>query len=158
IAALCFAQPLVRSWTRYRTRLSSQRAPGPDTSSSEAPEPRLPLAGRWSVAYWSETGQDRTELLREAMAVLDQLRWGRVVDTGWFEGDLAVYCDSGLIPKVVTAQEEHGQGRRLIRVRYRLAPTARLCAIAAVGLVGLAVVGLPYPRVAMAATIAVLGL
>ena len=26
--ALCYAQPLVRSWTRYRTRLSSQRAPG----------------------------------------------------------------------------------------------------------------------------------
>ena len=28
IASLCYAQPLVRSWTRYRTRLSSQRAPG----------------------------------------------------------------------------------------------------------------------------------
>ena len=81
----------------------------------------------------------------------------RVLDTGWFEWDLAVYCDSGLILKVVTVQEEHGQGKRLIRIRYRLAPTARLRVIGAVSLVALAVVALPYPRVAMAAAALVLG-
>jgi hypothetical protein len=58
----------------------------------------------------------------------------------------------------VTAQEEHGQGRRLIRVRYRLAPTARLRVIAAVSLVGLALVAVPYPRAAMGAAALVLGL
>jgi O-antigen biosynthesis protein len=158
IAALCYAQPLVRSWTRYRTRLSSQRAPGFDPAPGNAPGEQLPLTGHRSVAYWSEAGLDRTELLRRAMAVLDQHRWGRVLDTGWFEWDLAVHCDSGLILKVVTAQEEHGQGRRLIRIRYQLAPTARLSVIASVSLVALAIVALPYPRAGMAVAALVLAL
>ena len=158
IAALCYAQPLVRSWTRYRTRLSSQRAPGFDPSRPETPGERLPLTGHRSTAYWSETGKDRTELLGRALAILDEHRWGRVLDTGWFEWDLAVYCGSGLILRVVTAQEEHGQGKRLIRIRYRLAPTARLGVICGVSLVALAIVALPYPRMAMAAAALVLGL
>ena len=110
------------------------------------------------MAYWSEAGRDRTEILRRAVAFLDEHRWGRVLDTGWFEWDMAVYCDSGLILKVVTAQEEHGQGKRLIRIRYQLGPTARLRVIGAVSLVALAVVALPYPRVAMGAAALVLGL
>ena len=56
------------------------------------------------------------------MAFLDEHRWGRVLDTGWCDWDMAVYCDSGLILKVVTAQEDHGRGRRLIRIRYQLGP------------------------------------
>ena len=49
IAALCYAQPLVRSWTRYRTRLSSQRAPGFDPAPSDAPGSgcRGRAIGRW---------------------------------------------------------------------------------------------------------------
>ena len=135
IAALCYAQPLVRSWTRYRTQLSSQRAPGFDPAPADGPRQRLSLTGYRSVAYWSEAGRDRTEILRRAVAFMDEHRWGKVLDTGWFEWDMAVYCDSGLILKVVTAQEEHGQGKRLIRIRYQLGPTARLRVIGAVSLV-----------------------
>ena len=87
---------------------------------------RLSLTGYRSVAYWSETGSDRTEILRRAVAFMDEHRWGKVLDTGWFDWDMAVYCDSGLILKVVTVQEEHGQGKRLIRIRYQLGPTARM--------------------------------
>jgi hypothetical protein len=118
----------------------------------------LPLTGYRSSAFWSEAGKDRTELLGRALASLDEHRWGRVLDTGWFEWDLAVYCGSGLILRVVTAQEEHGQGKRLIRIRYRLAPTARLGVICAVSIVAVAVVALPYPRMAMGAAALVLGL
>ena len=158
IAILCYVQPLVRSWARYRTRLASQRAPLSDPSFFEPLESRLPLLGHRSTGFWSETGQDRTELLRGAMAVLDRERWGRMVDTGWFDWDLAVYCGSGLILKVVTAQEEHGQKRRLIRVRYRLAPTARLSAIAALSIVALAIAALPYPGAATVAAVPVMAL
>src|SRR5262245_15687821 len=58
VAGLCYAQPLVRSWTRYRTRLfASSQATG------RAPEPtaradRLPLTGNRTVAYWSEGGAE----------------------------------------------------------------------------------------------------
>ncbi len=158
IAALCYAQPLVRSWTRYRTRLSSLRTPGPGPSPSEFPRQRLSLTGHRSVAYWSEAGTDRTEILRRAAAFLDERRWGKVLDTGWFEWDMAVYCDSGLLLRVVTVQEEHGQGKRLIRIRYQLGLTARLGVIAAVSLVALAVVALPYPRAAAGAAVLAIGL
>jgi hypothetical protein len=110
------------------------------------------------VAYWSEVGRDRTEILGRAVAFLDEHRWGRVLDTGWCEWDMAVYCNSGLILKVVTAQEDHGRGRRLIRIRYQLGPTARLRVIGAVSLVALEVVAQPYPRLAMGAAALVLGL
>ncbi len=158
IAALCYAQPLVRSWTRYRTQLSSQRAPGFDPAPLDAARQRLSWTGYRSMAYWSEAGRDRTEILRRAVAFLDEHRWGRVLDTGWCEWDMAVYCDSGLILKVVTAQEDHGRGRRLIRIRYQLGPTARLRVIAAVSLVAVAVVAQPYPRLATGAAALVLGL
>ena len=158
IAALCYAQPLVRSWTRYRTRLSSQRAPRFDPASPDTHRQRLSWTGYRSVAYWSEAGRDRAELLGRAVASLDEHRWGRILDTGWCEWDMAVYCDSGLILKVVTAQEDHSRGRRLIRIRYRLGPSTRLRVIAAVSLVALGIVAQPDPRPAMGAAALVLGL
>ena len=112
IAGLCYAQPLVRSWTRYRTRLSSQRAPCPDPAVLHGPPRRLSWRGLQSVAYWSETGSDRTEILRRAVAFMELHRWGKMLDTGWLDWDISVYCDSGLVLKVVTVQEEHGQGKR----------------------------------------------
>ncbi len=102
-------------------------------------------------------GSDRTELLARAVAYMDEHRWAKLLDTGWCDWDLAVYCDSGLIVKVVTAQEEHSQGKRLIRIRYRLGPTAGMNVLAAVTLIALAVVATPYPRVAIAAGALLLG-
>ncbi|HET6879209.1 MAG TPA: glycosyltransferase [Pirellulales bacterium] len=144
IAALCYLQPLIRSWSRYHTRLFSRRAPQHDPSFNEgdvgqafqpdvanhayqAGKPdlqgRLPLAGRTSVAYWSESGTDRIALLNQAVAYMNEHRWGKVLDSGWFRWDVEVYCGSGLILKLITAQEEHGSGRRLVRVRYQLMPS-----------------------------------
>ncbi len=158
IAGLCYAQPLVRSWTRYRTRLSSQRAPCPDPAVLYGPRHRLSWRGLQSVAYWSETGSDRTEILRRAVAFMEVHRWGKMLDTGWLDWDISVYCDSGLVLKVVTVQEEHGQGKRMIRIRYQLVPSARLRVVAAVSLVALAVVAFSYPRLAMAAAALALAL
>ena len=77
--------------------------------------------------------------------------WGKVIDTGWFEWDIAVYCDWGLILKIVTAQEEHGQGKRLIRIRYCLGPTASMKALALFSVVAFAVGVVPYPTATIAA-------
>ena len=150
IAALCYAQPLVRSWTRYWTRLSAQRPSGADLAPADGPQERLPLSGYRSVTYWSEAPLDRTEVLRRTVTFMDEQRWGKVLDTGWFDWDLAVYCDWGLLLKVVTVQEDHGQGKRLIRIRFQLGPTARMKLLIVVSLVVLAVIVVPYPRVAIA--------
>jgi O-antigen biosynthesis protein len=157
IAALCYAQPLVRSWTRYWTRLSSQRAPDADMAPTDGPQERLSLMGYRSVTYWSEAAIDRTEILRRTVTFMDEHRWGKVLDTGWFEWDLGVFCDWGLILKVVTVQEDHGQGKRLIRIRFHLGPTARMKVLVVVSLVVLAAFVVPYPRVAIAAAAVMLG-
>src|SRR6185312_4145264 len=83
----------------------------------------LPVSGRLSAAYWSESQSDRMELLKQAIVYMNEHRWGKVLDSGWFRWDIAVYCGAGLILNLVTAQEEHGSGRRLMRVRFRLTPS-----------------------------------
>ena len=147
IAALCYLQPLVRCWSRYQTRLFSRRAPqhdpafgtggvgvrGAPTTARRMPLNALPLSGCASLAYWSESGTDRIELLRQGVAYMNEHGWGKALDSGWFHWDVEVYCGAGLILNVLTAQEEHGSGRRLIRVRYRMIPTGlhKLAVIAA---------------------------
>ena len=89
---------------------------------------------------------------------MDEHRWGKALDTGWCEWDIAVYCDLGLILKVVTAQEEHGQGKRLIRIRFHLGPTAGMTVLGAAGLGVLAMIAATDPPVAIAAAALLLGL
>jgi hypothetical protein len=157
IAALCYAQPLVRSWARYRARLYSHRAPQADPALTGDLQQRWSWTGCRSVAYWSEAGNDRTELLGRAVAFMDEHRWGKVLDSGWCDWDMAVHCESGLILKVTTVQEEHGQAQRLIRIRYRLCPTARLMVLGSIGLVTVTIGAWSTPRVAMAAAALIVG-
>jgi GT2 family glycosyltransferase len=118
IAALCYAQPLVRSWRRYRTRFFSFPALAGGGGSSGAGQ--LPLFGTWTTAYWSEEWRERTELLDRVVGYLSEHRWGKVIDPGWSDWDLEVHCHPWTILQVCTAEEDHGGAKRLIRVRYRL--------------------------------------
>jgi GT2 family glycosyltransferase len=120
IAVLCYLQPLVRSWARYRARLSAFRASEAHFKPPRGADARLPLSGRLTIEYWSEEWRDRTELLDCAVIYLNKRRCGRVIDTGWSSWDLAIYPHLWTIVEVRTAQEDHGSGKRLIRVRYRL--------------------------------------
>lgn len=150
IAALCYAQPLVRSWARYRTWFSWHRPPGSNPALSPSSRQSLSWTGSHSAAYWTEAGKDRTEILAGAIGYMDEHRWCKVLDTGWFDWDMAIYCDSGMVLKVATVQEEHGQGRRLIRIRYRLRPSGRIKVLATIGVVVIAASAVSFPGVAMA--------
>jgi GT2 family glycosyltransferase len=119
IACFCYVQPLVRSWRRYRTHLLAPARPdAPLALRDEYPQP-LPVTGRLVLSYWTEEGHERTELLGRVLAYLDELRWGTVIDTGWTEWDLQLYCHAWTTLQVCTTQENHGSGKQLIRVRYR---------------------------------------
>jgi hypothetical protein len=120
IAALCYAQPLVRSAKRYRTRFFASRRRAPALPRVAARRFWLPWNGVRTVAYWSEEGCTRTELLDGVVAYLNEQRWGKVLDSGWSNWDLAIDCHRWTVVHACTTQEEHGGGRRLIRVRYRL--------------------------------------
>jgi GT2 family glycosyltransferase len=141
IAALCYAQPLIRSWKRYRTRLFhySTPAPHPETAASDGAAQGMPLTGHATAAYWTEAGAERTELLRLLIAYLGRQRWGTTLDSGWSDWDVEVHGHPWTLLRVATVQEEHGGPRRLIRVRYTLRLTAFGRAAAGVG--ALAVLG-----------------
>src|SRR5262249_49907965 len=55
-------------------------------------------------------------------------------DSGWAAWDLEVYSDPWTNVHVCTTQEEHGSGKRLIRVRFstRLHGHARVLAVASI--------------------------
>jgi hypothetical protein len=95
------------------------------------------------VAYWTEAGYERTELLALVIAYLNENGWGKTIDSGWSDWDVEIYCHPWTVVQVCTAQEDHGSGKRLIRVRFRLRPSgylkvlggaAALTAVAAAGL------------------------
>jgi GT2 family glycosyltransferase len=142
IAALVYVQPLVRSWARYRTRLIAYRPPAADPEFQEGRE-YLPLSGRRVISYWTEDGAERTRLLELVTSYLTERGWGKNVDSGWSDWDLEIYCHPWTVVRLATAQEEHGGGKRLIRVRYRVRPGGRwkvcgiLAALLAVVAVGL---------------------
>jgi GT2 family glycosyltransferase len=120
VAGLCYAQPLVRSWQRYRTRLFGYAPPSLAPSSPPRNGNRLPWFGSWSNAYWSENGCQRTELLGVFIAWLLEHRWGTGLDSGWSDWDVEVHCHPWTFLRVCSVQEDHGGKKNLIRVRYRL--------------------------------------
>jgi hypothetical protein len=142
IVGLAYVQPLVRAWARYRTRLFAYRHPRADPEFQEGRE-FVPLSGHRVIAYWSEEGAERTRLLELVTAHLTERGWGKNVDSGWSDWDLEIYCHPWTVVRLATAQEEHGSGKRLIRVRYQmgLAGQTKLCGILT-GLLAMAAVGL----------------
>src|SRR5262249_46503855 len=111
VAALCYAQPLARSWKRYRTRFFHPGVIVPDTELPTRPDQRLPLFGDHTVEYWSQKWQDRTELLTAVTAYLTERRWAKELVGGWEPWDVLIYCQTFTGVRVTTVQEDHGSGR-----------------------------------------------
>jgi hypothetical protein len=65
-------------------------------------------------------GHDRTELLGVFLVHLVEHRWGTIIDSGWADWDLKIHYHPWTFLEVATAQEDHGAGKRLIRLRCRL--------------------------------------
>jgi glycosyltransferase involved in cell wall biosynthesis len=119
VTALSYMQPLVRSWKRYQTRVLSYIPPVPHLSLPRSQDRALPLIGRRTVAYWNEQGKERTDLLAALIGYLTEHRWGKIIDSGWSDWDVEVYCHPWTVLQVFTTQENHGCRKFLIRVRYR---------------------------------------
>jgi GT2 family glycosyltransferase len=153
VAMLCYLQPLVRSFARYKTRYlghSGQRASA------------LGKNGQWrrfrrqqDVAYWAPAGRgDRTELLHKLIAFLRDRRCSATIDTGWSESDLEVFRGPWTAVQIRTAQEEHGNGDRLVRVAYRMHTSALTKAVVVFTVVTSAILaGISMPAAGIWATI-----
>lgn len=132
VACLCYLQPLTRSWARYRTRLFPPKIQAADPEVTLQCRHRLPLTGRLTIGYWGEAWQERTDLLDRAAAYFTGHRWAFKVDSGWSHWDIAIQCHPWTALHIVTAQEDHGGGRRLMRIRYRLQSTEYAKAVMAI--------------------------
>jgi len=155
IAALSYAQPLVRAGSHYRTRLSSYQAitAHPAEHGVRRHWPRL--RRKTVIEYWSE-GDDRMALLASTVDELRRSRWGVTLDTGWSEWDAEIFGHPWSCVRATTVQEEHGSGRRLIRVRYHLRPTWLAWAGVAAATVSGTLVAIWRPEWAVAMTICLL--
>jgi O-antigen biosynthesis protein len=116
VALLFLLQPIVRGWSRYKWRLTVRR------------EPRTriqPVAGAREIAatqpgvayYWSETGVERLDFLRQVLRRLEDDGWQTKPDTGWKDHDVEIYGQRWARLRLTTVAEGFGQGRAAIRCR-----------------------------------------
>jgi len=156
VTALCYLQPLVRSWARHRARFFPPGWPEPELVISGEPGWRLPWTGRRATVYWSAAGPSRIAILKSLIEYLSQHRIGHVIDSGWSDWDVGVYSRGGTLLKIATVEEDHGGGNRLIRVRFGFSPTPMAGLLGLSGLLVLVVLGRPW-GVAIAVSMVVLG-
>ncbi|HEY7158026.1 MAG TPA: glycosyltransferase, partial [Gemmataceae bacterium] len=158
VAALCYLQPLVRSWARYRTRLFSYRPPSADPCHRRGGTRPLPLRGRQTVAFWTAERYERVELLALVVAYLNERGWGKVIDSGWSNWDLLIYCHPWTMVEVCTAQQDYCGCDRVICIRYRLRPSSFLKTLAVVAplAAGVATAFQLWPAAGVAAAILLL--
>jgi GT2 family glycosyltransferase len=144
VAALCYAQPLARAWKRYRTRLFHRCVIVPDSALPTSPDQRLPLSGVRVVEYWSEEWLDRTQLLTAVITYMTERRWAKELGAGWESWDMLIYCHPLTEVRVATVQEDHGSGKRLIRLRFSMRPRTSARLAATLGLLAAGALASPF--------------
>jgi hypothetical protein len=86
------------------------------------------------LEHWSENGPERVDVLRALISRMSELRWLFTPGNGWEPWDLSVAVSWWFKVRLTTAAENHGQEKRLLRMRFRLAPTSLFGLFAAAGL------------------------
>ncbi|MCC7519806.1 MAG: glycosyltransferase [Verrucomicrobiae bacterium] len=132
IVALAFWQPIARGWARYSTWARKKRTPRRVVGAASASRAQ---AVEWDrpalLSFWSEAGVGREQFLSAFQKRLEQEGWKSSADTGWSNWDYQVYGNRLWQIRVLSLTEEHGDGKRLTRVRLHPSPTvfSRMVAI-----------------------------
>jgi glycosyltransferase involved in cell wall biosynthesis len=114
---LALMQPWRRAWARYFTWLRGKRTPPAVIAMREAaPHPAVGLLSAGCVAFWSETGLERTHVLHAVQRLLESEGWKFSIDTGWNDWDIHVFASRWWNLRLRTMTEIYPQGRRLTRV------------------------------------------
>lgn len=72
------------------------------------------------LSYWTEAGLEKENLLQEVMDFLLARKYFIVTDQGWSDWDLDIYRGLWSRVQVKVCTENHGGGKRLLRVRCAL--------------------------------------
>jgi GT2 family glycosyltransferase len=118
VALLTYLGPLARSWQRYRTRFKTTAPVDPAWAARPLPPARVVWRrGAIEMAFWSERGHDKEDVLQALREFLRPRKVQVTVDQGWRARDLDVHAGLWAHVGVLTAAEYHGAERRLLRVR-----------------------------------------
>jgi len=113
---LALTQPLLRGWARYSTRMKEKRTPHRVIYSKVGLAEQVDWYRPATLAFWSDQGMGREQLLKMLREFLEQEGWRFSVDTGWDNWDLLVYGTRWSQVRLLSVTEEHGDGKRLTRV------------------------------------------
>jgi O-antigen biosynthesis protein len=114
---LAVTQPWRRAWARYFTWLRGKRTPPAVIAAREdAPHLTVGWASAGRLAFWSESGLERTHLLHTTQKLLDEEGWKFSLDTGWTNWDMHVFASRWWNLRLRSMTEIYPHGRRLTRV------------------------------------------
>jgi glycosyltransferase involved in cell wall biosynthesis len=141
VAALIYLGPLLRSWERYRWRIKGLTNVERIRFVEPRQQPRiLWLAREFLLSYWSESGQEKEELLEGVIRFLLPRKYLIAHDLGWSGWDLEIHRGLWSKTKVRVAVENHGGAKRLFNVRCGV-KTSRASKFVLGGWAGLIAVG-----------------
>ena len=141
VAMLIYLGPLLRSLERYRWRIKGLTNVERIRFAEPTQKPRVHwLAREFVVAYWSERGQEKEELLDGVIRFLLPRKYLIAHDLGWSGWDLEIHCGIWSKTQLRVAVENHGGAKRLLNVRCAI-KTSRAGKFALGGWAGLLALG-----------------
>lgn len=150
IALLFFLQPIVRGWARYKGRLTAPRTRLADYETLDSLSLRDTGENKLAeAAYWNERNLGRIEFLAGIMERLERKGWPTKNDTGWNTFDIEIFGSRWSRLQLLTAAEELGHGKTVIRcrlkTRWTLLSTTAFWAAAGLELLVIGMAGSVYP-------------
>ncbi len=114
---LAIMQPWRRAWARYFTWLQGKRTP-PAVIATKEQSPHLAVSwvAAGHLAFWSETGLERSHLLVTTEQMLEEEGWKFSLDTGWTNWDMHIFASRWWNLRLRSMTEIYPHGRRLTRV------------------------------------------
>lgn len=119
LASLIYLGPLLRSYERYKWRLSGLADVEPVRFAEPRQKPQGWLATEFRLVYWSDQGTEKESLIQGLMDFLLPRKYLIDVDRGWNDWDIEVHRGAFARSEIAVAVENHGGNKRFLRVRCR---------------------------------------
>lgn len=141
--ALWVLQPIARAGARYWYRFQMNRPAG--TAASGAADgaylSKTTFSGTKVLRYWAEQGLDRLNVLNRLASRMAELGWILAPNSAWESWDFTILLSWWFKGRIGTAEENHGERKRLLYLRYRLMPTSLHLLLGAAALILTVAVG-----------------
>ncbi|MBN1517760.1 glycosyltransferase [Candidatus Sumerlaeota bacterium] len=127
VLLLWILQPVLRGGMRYWRRLRTiQPSTPPQALKDDEPRVADPFLNAKILRYWGEETLPRLDVVRKFAGKMARRHWIFTPNTEWEPWDLSVVVSWWFKVRLTTSEENHGAGKRLLRIRLRLVPTTLL--------------------------------